>query len=364
MVPLRVGRGAAPTDIPGVPCTIRRSAIGGLHFYRRLSVGVRAGAAHESLELPSVDGRWLAIVMGPLYLITGAGGGTGGVSRLVIEQLRGSGERVRALVHRDDERADPLRDLGAEVVVGDLTDPQNVVDAMTGVDRMFFSMSVSPEYLQATVVVCDVALESGRLEVLVNMSQMTVSQMTLTSTEESRQHRLHFLAEHVLNWSRVPVVHIRPTTFLDNPMFTLFAVPSLRERNVLALPFGTGRTSPVAASDVARVVSTVLLDPAERIGHVYELTGPESLDIDGLAAQYARALHRPITGTDVPHDTWVEEVLKPLGLPAHLQQHIATMARLHRAGRYDRATNDVEKVTGRPALTVEQYITEHPQLFS
>jgi uncharacterized protein YbjT (DUF2867 family) len=303
-------------------------------------------------------------VTGELYLITGAGGGAGGVSRLVIEQLRGRGERVRALVHHDDARADPLRDLGAEVVVGDLTDPQNVVDAMTDVDRMFFSMSVSPDYLQAAVVVCDAALESGRVQVLVNMSQMTVSQMTLTSTGESRQHRLHFLAERVLNWSGVPVVHIRPTTFLDNPIFTLFAVPSLRERNVLALPFGSGRTSPIAASDVARVVSTVLLDPAERIGQVYELTGPESLDVDGLASQYARGLNRPITGTDVPHDIWVEEVLKPLGLPGHLQQRLATMAHLHRADRYDRATDEVEKVTGRPALTVEQYITENPQLFS
>jgi uncharacterized protein YbjT (DUF2867 family) len=301
---------------------------------------------------------------GPLYLITGAGGGTGGVSRLVVEQLRGRGERVRALVHRDDERATPLRELGAEVVVGDLTDPQNVVDAMTAVDRMFFSMSVSPDYLQATAVVCAAALESSRLEVIVNMSQMTVSQMTLTSSEESRQHRLQWLAERVMNWSGVPVVHVRPTVFLDNPLFTWLAVPSLRERNVLQLPFGTGRTSPIAASDVARVVSTVLLDPANRIGEVYELTGPASLDITGLAAQYARALHRPITGVDIPHDTWVEEVLKPLGLPAHVQQHIATMARLHRAGRYDRATDDVEKITGQPALTVEEYITAHPELFS
>jgi len=301
---------------------------------------------------------------GPLYLITGAGGGTGGVSRLVVEQLRGRGERVRALVHRDDERATPLRELGAEVVVGDLTDPQNVVDAMTGVDRMFFSMSVSPDYLQATAVVCAAALESGRLEVIVNMSQMTVSQMTLTSSEESRQHRLHWLAERVMNWSGVPVVHVRPTVFLDNPLFTWLAVPSLRERNVLQLPFGTGRTSPIAASDVAHVVSTVLLCPANRIGDVYELTGPASLDINGLAAQYARALHRPITGVDTPYDTWVEEVLKPLGLPAHVQQHIATMARLHRAGRYDRATDDVEKITGQPALTVEEYITAHPELFS
>lgn len=104
----------------------------------------------------------------PLYLITGAGGGTGGVSRLVVEQLRGRGQRVRALVHHDDERALPLRELGAEVVVGDFTDPRNVVDAMTGVDRVFFSMSVSPDYLQAPAVCVD------------------VSQMTLTSTDESR----------------------------------------------------------------------------------------------------------------------------------------------------------------------------------
>jgi uncharacterized protein YbjT (DUF2867 family) len=299
-----------------------------------------------------------------MYLITGAGGGVGGVSPLVVERLTGRGEPVRALVHHDDARADRLRELGAEVVVGDLTRPQEVADAMAGVSRIFFSMSVSPDYLEATAVVCAVARESGGLEVIVNMSQMTVSQMTLTSTEESRQHRLHWLAEHVMNWSGVPVIHIRPTVFLDNPLFTFLAMQSIRERGVLALPFGTGRTSPVAATDVARVVSTVLLDPAERIGDVYELTGPATLDIDGLAGQYARALHRPVAGSDVPHDVWLEHVLKPVGLPAHTQQHIATMARLHRADRYNRATDDVERVTGQPAETVEHYIGGHPELFS
>lgn len=299
-----------------------------------------------------------------MYLITGAGGGIGSVSRLVVDELRSRGEQVRAMVHHDDERADPLRAVGAEVVVGDLTEPQDVVDAMAGVDRMFFSMSVSPDYLQATAVVCAAALESGRLEVIVNMSQMTVSQMTLTSTDESHQHRLHWLAEHVMNWSGVPAVHVRPTAFLDNPIFTSLAAPSLRERNLLVLPFGTGRTSPIAASDVARVVSAVLLDPADRIGAVYELTGPESLDIDGLAAQYARGLHRPITGADIAQDTWVNEVLEPLGLPAHVAQHLATMAKLHRAGRYDRSTDDVERITGQPAATVEQYVAANPQLFA
>ena len=299
-----------------------------------------------------------------LYLITGAGGGSGGVSRQVIEQLRERGDRVRALVHHDDARAEPLRALGAEVVVGDLTDPRDVVDAVTGTDRMFFSMGVSPDYLQATVVVCDAALAYGHLQVVVNMSQMTVSQMTLTSVGESRQHRLHYLAERVLNWSGVPVVHIRPTVFLDNPIFTGLAAPSLRDQNLLALPFGTGRTSPIATSDVARTVTAVLLDPTHRLGDVYELTGPASLDIDGLAAEYTLGLHRPIRGTDIPQETWVQQVLEPQGLPTHVEQHLATMALLHRVGRYDRATDDVEKITGQPPSTVGQYIAEHSQLFS
>jgi uncharacterized protein YbjT (DUF2867 family) len=300
----------------------------------------------------------------PLYLITGAGGGTGGVSRQVISELCGNGHRVRALVHHDDARADPLRELGAEVVVGDLTEPQDVVDAMAGADRMFFSMSVSPDYLKATAIICDAAREYGHLEVVANMSQMTVSQMTLTSVGESHQHRLHYLAEHVLDWSGVPVVHIRPTAFLDNPIFSWFAAPSLRERNLLALPFGTGRTAPIATSDVARTVAALLVDPARRIGEIYELTGPASLDIDGLAAEYSLGLGRPIRGADIPHETWVRDVLKPLSLPSHLEQHLTTMALLHRAGRYDRATDDVEKITGQPASTVGDYVAEHPELFS
>ncbi|MDT5055819.1 MAG: hypothetical protein QOF66_4185 [Mycobacterium sp.] len=298
-----------------------------------------------------------------MYLITGAGGGVGSVSRRVVELLLESGEQVRAMVHRDDERAEQLRVLGAQVVVGDLTRAGDIVDAVDGARRMFFNMSVSPDYLRATAEVCAVCLERGQLDVIVNMSQMTVTQMTLTSTDESHHQRLHWLAEHVLNWSGLPVIHVRPTAFLDNPLFTVLAAPAIRDRGVLALPFGTGRTSPIAAADVARVVAALLHDPADRIGNVYELTGPQVLDVDGLAAQYGRALGRTVAGEDVPYDEWQREVLAPIGLPEHVQQHIATMARLHREDRYNRATDDVERITGQPAQTVMQYVASNPDLF-
>ena len=298
-----------------------------------------------------------------MYLITGAGGGVGSVSRRVVELLLDSGEPVRAMVRRNDDRAEQLRALGADVIVGDLTSAGDIVDAMAGVSRMFFNMSVSPDYLRATTEVCAVALERGHLDAIVNMSQMTVSQMTLTSTEESKQHRLHWLAEHIMNWSGLPVIHIRPTVFLDNPLFTMLNKQSVRERGVLSLPFGTGRTSPIAAADVARVVAALLRDPADRIGKVFELTGPQVLDIDGLAEQYTRALGRPISAEDIAYDDWHLDVLIPLGLPEHVQQHIATMAKLHHDDRYNRATDDVERITGQPGQTVEQYVASNPDLF-
>ena len=300
--------------------------------------------------------------MAPTYLITGAGGGMGSVSRRVVEQLLSHGEAVRAMVRRDDSRADALRALGAEVFVGDLTSPVDVGAAMFGIGRMFFNMSVSADYLEATTVVCAAAEDGDGLELLVNMSQMTVSQMTATSTEESKQQRLHWLAEHVINWSGVPAVHIRPTVLLENPLFAMLAARSIRETGRLSLPFGSGRSSPVASSDVADVVAAVLTAPQDHLGAVYELTGPATLDVDELADQYAQALGRPITAVRPSYDEWLHD-LGALGLPPHVQQHIATMARLHSEDRYNRSTHTVEDITGHRAQTVRQYVEEHREMF-
>ena len=149
-------------------------------------------------------------------LVTGAGGRVGGVGREVVERLRGRNLPVRALVHREDERASALRAMGAEVVVGDLKIATDVARALAGCRRLYFGMSVSAPYLEATVIAAAVAREHGGLEVLVNISQMTVSQMTLFKMTDSPQQRQHFLAEQVLNWSGLPVVHIRPTGPVDS----------------------------------------------------------------------------------------------------------------------------------------------------
>src|ERR1700732_5315095 len=94
-------------------------------------------------------------------LVTGAAGAVGGIGRNLTEFLLARGHKVRAMVRREDERAEALRRLGAQVVVGDLTDLASMHRAIEGCRRIYFGMSVSPAYLEATINTAAVARHYG-----------------------------------------------------------------------------------------------------------------------------------------------------------------------------------------------------------
>jgi uncharacterized protein YbjT (DUF2867 family) len=184
---------------------------------------------------------------------------------------------------------------------------------------------------------------------------MTVSQMSLTEMTKSPQQQQHWLAEQVLNWSGVPVVHVRSTIFIE-PFFSGMAASSIAKDGTIRLPFGSARTSPISPSDVARVVSTILEDPTGHRGKVYELTGPRSEDMSEMAKEYATALNRPVKYVDMPYNKWLKEELLPLNLPQYVFDQISTMAKLHAENRYDRLTSNVQKLTGKPSMSVQEYV--------
>src|SRR5437870_12529142 len=99
-------------------------------------------------------------------LVTGAAGRVGGVGRTVTELLLQQRKAVRAMLRKEDERAQALRDMGAEVVVGDLLDLDSMHRVIAGCERMYFGMSVSDDYLVATVNVAAVAQDYGVKPVL------------------------------------------------------------------------------------------------------------------------------------------------------------------------------------------------------
>jgi hypothetical protein len=52
-----------------------------------------------------------------------------------------------------------------------------------------------------------------------------------------------------------------------------------------------------------------------------------------------------------------------VGLPPHTEQHVATMARPHRENRYDRASDDIERVTGVPAESVATFVAARKDFY-
>jgi uncharacterized protein YbjT (DUF2867 family) len=294
-------------------------------------------------------------------LITGAAGRVGGIGRTITELLLKQGNAVRAMVRNEDQRAQALRDLGAEVVVGDLLDLDSMHRAIAGCETMYFGMSVSDTYLAATVNAAAVAKHHG-VKAFINMSQMTLAQMSITQTTPSPQHKLHWLAEQALNWSGLPVVHVRPTVLLEG-FFLIVTPESVRESDQIRLPFGEGKTSPVAVQDVARVIAVLLADPRPHIGKIYHLTGPQSENMHFFAQEYSKALGRTITFRDIPVEAWRDGLLKR-GLPVHLVNHLATMADLHRAGRYDRMSDDVLALTGQRPQSVQEFVRKNAAIFT
>jgi uncharacterized protein YbjT (DUF2867 family) len=293
-------------------------------------------------------------------LVTGAAGSVGSTARAAIAILLEQGRRVRAMVRKLDARADTLRELGAEVVVAEMLDIVAVRAAMQGCSSVYFTTSVSPDYLETATNVAVTAKSLG-VKAFVNLSQMTLSQMSETETTGSPQHKQHWLAEQMLRWSGLPVIYLRPTAFFEG--LFLPTAKGIRDDSAIRLPFADGKTSPIAAVDVGAAVAAVLANPEPHIGNVYELTGPQSLTMAELAQEFSGALGRTIQYINVPPQTW-EAKLQEFQQPAHLIAHLTVMAQLHRDNRYDRMTDTFQQLVGRAPISATEFARRHAAAFT
>ena len=167
-----------------------------------------------------------------LFLITGATGNTGAHT---VRLLRERGLRVRALVHTLDERAARLRELGAEVVQGDLLDFPAVSAATVGVSAAYFNYPVAPGLVEATANFVQAASEAG-VHAVVNMSQISARREA-----KSNAARAHWLAERLLDRSALITTHLRPTFFTF--FLNMFWICDNGE-GLYLLPFADGRHAP------------------------------------------------------------------------------------------------------------------------
>src|SRR5499427_4480162 len=294
-------------------------------------------------------------------LVIGAAGAVGSNARTAIRILLEQGHRVRAMVRKQDARADALRDMGAEVVVADMLDIVAVRAAMQGCSVVYFTMSVSPNYLEAATNVAVTARSLG-VKAFVSLAQMTLSQMSETETTSSPQQKQEWLAQQMLLWSGLAVVYLRPTAFFDG-MFLVQGAKGIREDNAIRLPFGDGKTALIAGADVGAAAAAVLANPEPHIGKLYDLTGVHSLTMAQYAQEFSNVLGRTIQYVNVPPQIW-EAKLREARLPEHLIAHLITMGQLNRDNRYDRMTDSFQQLVGRAPISAAEFVRRHAAAFT
>ncbi|MFE3263950.1 NAD(P)H-binding protein [Streptomyces sp. NPDC059215] len=285
-------------------------------------------------------------------LISGATGDTG---RAAVRASLALGMNVRALVHRIDERSDALAESGAEIVTGDLLDINTLRPAMEGTEAAYLVWPVQPHLIHATVNFAQAAKETG-VGTLINLSQRSADR---ESTSDSCRDT--FIAEEVLNWSGLDVIHLRPTYFLEWLLYP-WQLPYLRQ-GILRMPVGKGRHSPVAADDQGRAIAALLLRPEGHIGTTIPLSGPVEMDHEQMAAELSEALGRPIVFQDLPVTEYVDS-LKEMGVPPYIVQHLGGAMVDYQNGHMSGADDNIEKLTGRRPMTVGEFARAHADLLN
>jgi uncharacterized protein YbjT (DUF2867 family) len=279
-----------------------------------------------------------------LFLITGATGKTGAPT---VGLLRERGFRVRALVHSVGDRATRLRELGAEVVHGDLLDVDAVSSALVGVSAAYFCYPIDPpRLLEATAIFAQAATEAG-VGAVVNMSQSP-------ARREARYYgpREHWIAERLLDRTPMMTTHLRPTLFAD---WLSWQWVRHDGQGVLRLPFGNARHAPIASADQARVIAAILANPAPHDRQVYPLYGREELDHYAIAQKMSQTLGIPVRYQPVDIESFAA-AMRVQGASAFLAQYLSNVGRDYQNSAVFAGTNSlVEAIGGTPPMTVEQY---------
>lgn len=237
--------------------------------------------------------------------------------------------------------------------MGDLRDIDAMRRAMRGITRAYFVYPMADGLLDAITVFAAAAIAAG-VESIVNMSQITARE-----DFPSQAARRYWLGERILDWSSIGVTHLRPKLFLEN---LLVFAEVVRNQSKMPLAYGQGKSAPVGAEDVARVIVSVLIDPAPHRGKTYVPTGSRSLTVSETAAIFGRVLGRPVEYVDPPIADWTLALAQGQRTPYEIE-YLSSVAAAHQRGELDIQTDIVQQIGGVPPKSLEAFVAENRAAF-
>jgi uncharacterized protein YbjT (DUF2867 family) len=287
-----------------------------------------------------------------VILVTGATGNVGGA---LVASLSASGVPTRALV-RSRERGDNLRGYDCDLVIGSYDDPGSLRAALAGVDRVFLLSPASEQAVeQELAVVAAVQQQAPEASVV----KLAAAGVDAPGESPVRLLRSHQQVVRALADSGLPTTVLAPGSFMQN---LLRQAASVQEQGALYGAIGDAAVSHVDVRDVAAVAAHVLTSDGHA-GATYTITGPEALTYAQVADVFSRVLDKPVRAVDVPAEQ-SKAAMTGSGVPEWLADGLLELDEAYRTGAGALVTDEVQKATGRPARSVEQFVQEHRAAFA
>ena len=280
-------------------------------------------------------------------LVTGA---TGNIGTHVVEHLMARGATVRAFARNPQAASAKLGDV--ELVCGDLGDPASIRRALVDVDRVFLTAADGPNKVAHEQAVIDAAAAAG-VELVVKLSALRADPESPLPV-----FAWHGAIEQHLHRSGIPAVVLQPSFFMSN---LLMVADGVARTDTLYAPTGGAPVAMIDGRDVARVAAATLVD-GRHVGRRLQLTGPAPITFHDIAAAISQAVGRQIEYVDLTPDQ-ARPRFEGAGLPVWLQEHLAGVFALIRAGAFESATDTVQEVTGEPATDISVFARDHAPAF-
>jgi uncharacterized protein YbjT (DUF2867 family) len=286
-----------------------------------------------------------------MILVTGA---TGNIGQELVRQLTEAKIPVRALV-RDASRAGELKEMGAEIAVGDLAKPETLVAALEGIDRAFLLTATDPSQVEVQGNFIEAA-KRAKLGHLVKLSVVGAA-----PDAPAKLMRWHAQTEADLAASGLPYTNLRPHVFYQ---YYLYLAPMVIGMGEFTASLKPGvKLASIDIRDIAAASLAILQNPAPHNGKTYFLTGPEAFANDDLARKIGSMIGKPVGYTWSTGEN-SRKVMEEMGFAKWMADVVTEMDEAYSTGNYSYTTTAVKEITGNEPRSVDQFLEEFSFVFA
>lgn len=279
-------------------------------------------------------------------LVTGATGNTGSI---LIPELLNAGHEVRAFI-RSKEKAQPLKEAGAELYEGNLDDKTTIEGALKDIDKVYFCTWNGPTALSQGRNIIEAILKSGTDPYVVRHSAF--------GSEGSRIIQQIKEVDETLKKSGLRWIIIKPTFFMQNLMM---AAPTINNAGQIYWDWADGKAGMIDVRDVAGSALGALNGRGES-GKEYIITGPQSISMHDVAASFTDVLDKKISYIAVPHETSKESMLN-MGFPEFIVDGYVELNVGFSENVANTTTDNVKRLSGHEPKSINDFITDFKGYF-